>query len=365
MLATRRSSIPPSTTGPRRGAGWGSATTTVSCCSAAPRRAHKGIAELLEAAERLGDERVRVAVFGTRELDQLRRELGSLERWILPLPNPSFDELPIVLAAADIACALQSPDHPVSRYQMPAKVTDAMAMGVPCLVTPVPPLQSLIDKDVLEVFDGADALDERLHEIFEHFDDARDRARQARELFLESYSYAAVRPVLAEAIERHLDDPPPMAAAAVRDRRHRSRPVRCRATRWMGQAVSDPVSKPLQSRRPVPPGSQYDLVVFWKQNDTGVYGRRQDMFLKYLERSGRFHTIVHFDEPMSVEGLWNTARNGRGEQRPEPTRRAADAAPMSHGAAIVAPCVSARSSTHRAAIRGRHAFHGDPSTWTT
>ena len=38
----------------------------------------------------------------------------------------------------------------------------------------------------------------------------------------------------------------------------------------------------------MPAGSTYDLVVFWKQNDTGIYGRRQDMFLKYLERSGRF-----------------------------------------------------------------------------
>ena len=62
----------------------------------------------------------------------------------------------------------------------------------------------------------------------------------------------------------------------------------------------------------MPPGSTYDLVVFWKQNDTGIYGRRQDMFLKYLERSGRFDTIVHFDHPMSVEGLLRTAQRGIG-----------------------------------------------------
>jgi len=65
-------------------------------------------------------------------------------------------------------------------------------------------------------------------------------------------------------------------------------------------------------RRRIPAGSTYDLVVFWKQNDTGIYGRRQDMFLKYLERSGRFRTIVHFDQPISAEGLVLVARRSVG-----------------------------------------------------
>ena len=36
------------------------------------------------------------------------------------------------------------------------------------------------------------------------------------------------------------------------------------------------------------------------------------MFLKYLERSGRFAKIVHFDHPMSAEGLLRTAQRGIG-----------------------------------------------------
>ncbi len=52
--------------------------------------------------------------------------------------------------------------------------------------------------------------------------------------------------------------------------------------------------------------------MFWKQNDTGIYGRRQDMFLKYLERTGRFGKIIHFDQPMSAEALVLTARAGIG-----------------------------------------------------
>jgi hypothetical protein len=65
---------------------------------------------------------------------------------------------------------------------------------------------------------------------------------------------------------------------------------------------------PGRRSRQIPPDAQYDVAMFWKQNDTGIYGRRQDMFLKYLERSDRVHSIVHFDNPATPEGLWKTYR---------------------------------------------------------
>ena len=92
---------------------------------------------MLEALERLGDDRYRVLMFGTREFDELRdrdrrpRPLGR--SCCRTSRSTTCREL---VAAADLACVIQDPAHPVSRYQMPAKVTDALAMGVPCLVTP-------------------------------------------------------------------------------------------------------------------------------------------------------------------------------------------------------------------------------------
>jgi hypothetical protein len=50
-------------------------------------------------------------------------------------------------------------------------------------------------------------------------------------------------------------------------------------------------------------GEPFDVVMFWKQNDTGIYGRRQDMFLKYLQRTGRVRSIVHFDNPLTPETM--------------------------------------------------------------
>ena len=260
-------------------------------------RSHKGLLELLEALEALGDDHLRLGVFATRELDDLRPQIGNLDRWILPLVAPAFHELPAVLAAADLSCALQSPGHAVSQYQMPAKVTDAMAMAVPCLVSAVPPLSSLIDKDVVEVYDGQVPLHERLRQIFDDDEASADRARRSREVFLESHSYAAVRPALTATINRLVEGPsqpaPAMSALVT-------------TVRQIFQPESVLPRKPI--RGPVPAGSTYDLVMFLKQNDTGIYGRRQDMFLKYLGQSGRFNTIVHFDQPVSTRALLTTAR---------------------------------------------------------
>ena len=48
---------------------------------------------------------------------------------------------------------------------------------------------------------------------------------------------------------------------------------------------------------------RYDIVFFWKQNDTGIYGRRQDMLVKYLSKSPKVNKIIHFDAPIDAVTL--------------------------------------------------------------
>lgn len=56
----------------------------------------------------------------------------------------------------------------------------------------------------------------------------------------------------------------------------------------------------------------YDIVFFWKQNDSGIYGRRSDMLVKYLARHPRVRRVVHFDAPIE----WNQLRK-KVDRRPE------------------------------------------------
>ncbi len=52
----------------------------------------------------------------------------------------------------------------------------------------------------------------------------------------------------------------------------------------------------------------FDVVLLWKQNDGGLYGRRADMLAKYLARSPRVGRVVHFDAPIGLDGLVGALR---------------------------------------------------------
>jgi glycosyltransferase involved in cell wall biosynthesis len=279
-------------------------------------RIHKGVAEVLEALERLGDTRYKLALFGAGELgDRVRH----LERWIVPLPYQPFGELAAVVGAADLSCVLQDAAHPVARYQMPAKVVDALAMEVPCLVTATPPLQPLVDAGVLHAANRGAPLHEAIAAVFEDPAEARERARRGRELFLEEYSCAAVCERVVPWFEELLITPgelPQELDALVRAPRVLLA-ARTSPRDRDDEQTSVPSRVPGSRRWRATPDEQYDLVVFWRQNDSSIYGRRQDMLLKYLQRSGRFAKIVHFDSPISPGTLARTymASTGRADQR--------------------------------------------------
>jgi glycosyltransferase involved in cell wall biosynthesis len=46
-----------------------------------------------------------------------------------------------------------------------------------------------------------------------------------------------------------------------------------------------------------------DIAFFWKQNDSGLFGRRSDMVVKYLLNSKHVDKIVHFDNALTLTEL--------------------------------------------------------------
>lgn len=274
-------------------------------------RVHKGALEILEALDRLGDDRYRVLMFGTKELGELGPDLDRLRRWVAPLPYTPFDDLPRLVAAADLSCVLQDPTHPVVRYQLPAKITDALAMGVPCLVRDVPPLRSLVDAEVVAVLDDEVPLHERVDALFSDRDELAKVAARGREWFLREGSYEAVGRQVAARFDALLEGVPAPVAPALAELVELPRQLFPPSVRTTPPAR--PARQPGRRRHPLAPGEAYDVVMFWKQNDSGIYGRRQDMELEYLRRSDRVATIVHFDAPVSPEQLVKTYRAGRGQ----------------------------------------------------
>ncbi|MDQ3729975.1 MAG: glycosyltransferase [Actinomycetota bacterium] len=264
-------------------------------------RLHKGLFEILDALEAIGDPRLKLCLIGTITEPPLRERLMQSPRTVL-IPNRPFSELPENMLVGDAICLLQDPEHPIARYQMPAKFTDALAMGVPILARVTPPLQEAADRGLLIPVDSVDFA-ERLEETLTSPSRDPDRARKAREEFLETYSYRSVSPRLVSVVNGAIDDPKPPSSrqaetvAALRQRFGSARKAPSPAAKGNGATAS----RTAVSRQG--PKDSLDLVCFWKQNDSGIYGRRQDMLVKYLARSEQVRKVVHFDAPMPLTRL--------------------------------------------------------------
>ncbi len=178
-------------------------------------RPHKGLREVLAALKACRTRNGRLVVVGTPPDDwfaeELRRTGGKHLRM---LPDQPFEALPGLLAAADLVCLLQDPENEISKYQMPAKVVDAAAMGIPILASRTPPLAPLIDAGVVEAVDKVTLADRMAHWLGQSRR-RTTRAEAGRTWFLENASYAAILPTLTDLIERHLAAPRPIDPGAV------------------------------------------------------------------------------------------------------------------------------------------------------
>ena len=174
-------------------------------------RAHKGIQAIAEALRAIGNPDYKLCVIGTVTDGRLREQLERFGDLIRLIPYQPFTEMARILTVADLMCVLQDTASPISRYQVPAKVTDAIAMEIPCLVTRTPPVEDFIAREAVHPLD-ARSLPETIESLLGDYTGTKAQAVRAREIFLAEYSYAAVRPRLEAIIRDLLDEPRPLAA---------------------------------------------------------------------------------------------------------------------------------------------------------
>lgn len=250
-------------------------------------RAHKGIQALAEAVGKLSDADHCLVVVGTAtdKRDAARLHQLAPGRVIL-IPNQPFDAIPEIVSMADVVCLPQDLSSPVSRYQLPAKAIDAIAMNVPLLVVPTEPLSQLISDGLALPVDPS-----RLSEAIARATKEPRTAyaeRMRRERYLSQYSYAAAEKTLRQVIERARETPikgedPPLEELLGHQRRLLTSqiPSTTHAARRKGRCI----------------------VLFWKQNDTTLYGRRHDMVIAYLASRDDIRKVVVFDAPISEHEL--------------------------------------------------------------
>ena len=276
-------------------------------------RVHKGIARITAALENLDRSEYKLLIVGSPADNEACRFLSSINpARVKIVPNILFRDLPRYLSIGDLICLLQAEDNVISHFQMPAKITDGLSMGIPMLVSSVPPLMNLAREGLVELLDGVQ-LEHKIHEIFTNYDTYKYRAMQNRETFLCRYSYEANLPKLKDMIGSLLNRPEPVPdgfqelvdyhrdifSAASKSPRITIKTVEI-ASESPPMTISSqtPITRVREAKSYI--DGKIDIVFFWKQNDTNIYGRRQDMLVKYLAEDPRISRIFHFDAPIDI-----------------------------------------------------------------
>ena len=165
-------------------------------------RPYKGVEDILMALDRLNEPDLRLAIVGGSPYDdyddRLIRQWG---RWIVKMPRFPAEQMPEIVAAADIVVVPQRED-PAARAQFPLKLTDGMAMGKPVLATRVGDIPEIVgDAGYLVAPNAPDRLAEAISTIFDRPEEARDRGCKARERCVRLYSLEAMGKILLEVFE--------------------------------------------------------------------------------------------------------------------------------------------------------------------
>jgi glycosyltransferase involved in cell wall biosynthesis len=263
-------------------------------------RNHKGVLEVLSSLREIDNPDYRMVVVGTPPDSRFERALRSEGGSALTLlPSQSFEKLPATVIGADLVCVLQDPKSAISKTQLPAKIVDALALGVPILASRVPPLDPLIQAGAAEAVEPKD-LTSAIDRALETSHQRRRVQLENRDLFLSTYSYSAICRTLVPLITESL-------------RRPKKLPIDALGFTRMQRPRQSP-SRPEKRTPHVDIDGALDVVLFWKQNDTGLYGRRHDMLIKYLEQSDNGRRIAVFDHPISFELLQERARSESSSQ---------------------------------------------------
>ncbi len=277
-----------------------------------PRR-HKGILDVATALRAIADPRAVFCIVGTVPDRELKRQLETFDGVRIALhPDQPYSRLAELNAMADVVCVLQDPTDRIAQSQTPAKLTDAIATGTTILATPVPPILDLMKGGKI-----VSISDNNLTEALAAALSAQNPmdADERRAFFRAELSTAANASAARAAIEAARGKSAPLSAEVRRvfhlldTSMPGSLPEDIRAA-TRGLFRTGPRVGALRTLR-----SGVNLVFFWKQNDSGIYGRRSDMLLQQFAAMPNVGKILHIDAPVSVDALGALVSSGDGQSQ--------------------------------------------------
>jgi glycosyltransferase involved in cell wall biosynthesis len=107
---------------------------------------HKGLIETAHAISEISGDNPLFLIIGDFIDQNFKEKLTSIKGVNFKfLPNQPYHLISNFVAMGDVCVILQDPDSLISEHQLPAKLIDALAMGLTVISTQTPALNSLID----------------------------------------------------------------------------------------------------------------------------------------------------------------------------------------------------------------------------
>ena len=171
-------------------------------------RQHKGLMETAKIISALEDPNLWLVIAGDfpPKLESMKEELKAITGLqVRFLPGHSYNRIAEVVAIGDITLLLQDPDSLISQFQLPAKLMDALAMGLTVLATPTKPLQPFIEADVVTPVSEADVA-QKLQNVL--YSDLQVQARRNRAYFMSELSVESKQDTMKDLLDELLAGKP-------------------------------------------------------------------------------------------------------------------------------------------------------------
>ena len=267
-----------------------------------PRR-HKGVLEIVQALNVLADPDVVLCVIGTMTDPTFKKELEAFRsaRIVFHEDQP-FSRVAELNAMADLVCILQDQTNVIANYQTPAKLTDALAAGTVVLATPVAPLSDLMEPGRIIAVQREGLVDALRRAVSGEFGNA-EAAAERRAFFQAELSTEANAGRARDAIRAALDNNGSLPAEIFRLLEHIDEFMPGQLPRACVDAAKGTLQTSPRVGKLQNLNENLNVVMFWKQNDSGIFGRRQEMLLKQFARMPHIGKILHIDAPMSIDQL--------------------------------------------------------------
>ena len=164
-------------------------------------RKHKGLTETAEAIAALKRKDVLFVIVGDFSGAFLKSTLEQVKGCeILFIGNQPFSAIPEVVSIADL-CVLLQDESTAANYQVPAKLTDALAMGVPTLASFSPALEEFFQQGAIEKISLQD-IKPRLSFFLQNEEARNTMARQGRSVFIDTLSVSACSKNLRQVLDK-------------------------------------------------------------------------------------------------------------------------------------------------------------------